>query len=142
MNPRIATRFPPRASRRIALVAALAGAAGAVGALGGCATTGDEPTAQLHAARQAIDDAERAQAAEHAAPDLSQARTKLTAATTAVQAGDMDQAARLAEEAEADAELASARTAAVKAQAANDEIRKANSALLEELQRTRTGGTP
>ena len=53
----------------------------------------------------------------------------------------MDDAARLAEEARVDAELADARTAAVKAQAANEEIRRANSAVLDEMQRTTTGGT-
>lgn len=139
MNAWNAMARRPRLAGRVALVALLAGS---LGSFAGCATTGEEPTAQLQAARQAIDDADRAQAAEHAAPELSQARAKLSAADAAVQEGDMDQGARLAEEAEADAELASARTAAAKAQAANDEIRKANSALLEELQRTSTGGTP
>ncbi|HET7202467.1 MAG TPA: DUF4398 domain-containing protein [Steroidobacteraceae bacterium] len=96
----------------------------------------------MEAARQAIDDAERAQAAQHAAPELGQARSKLAAAETAVQNEDMDEAARLAEEARLDAELADARTAAAKAQAANDEIRRANSAVLDEMERTPTGGTP
>lgn len=107
----------------------------------GCATTQPAPTAQIQSAQQAIDDAERAQAGQHAAPELSQARSKLAAANTAVQSERMDEAARLAEEARVDAELASARAAAAKAQAANDQIRRANGALLDELQRSTTGGT-
>ena len=106
----------------------------------GCASA-PAPTAQIQSAKQAIEDAERAQAAEHAAPELSQARSKLESANAAVQAKDMEQAARLASEARADAELASARAAAVKAQAANDEIRRANQMLIEEMGRTTTGGT-
>jgi hypothetical protein len=107
----------------------------------GCAST-PEPTAQMQAARQAIADAESAEAAKHAAPELGQARSKLAAAETAVKNKDMDDAARLAEEARLDADLADARTAAVKAQAANEEIRRSNSAVLDEMQRTPTGGTP
>ena len=125
------------AAGRTALVAAC-GAALLLAA--GCAST-PPPTAQIQSAQQAINDAERAQAAQHASTELSQARTKLAAAKSAVDDEDMDEAARLAEEARVDAELASARTAASKAQAANDEIRRANRALLEELQRTPTGGT-
>jgi uncharacterized lipoprotein YmbA len=107
----------------------------------GCASSPPAPTAQIQAAQQAIDEAERAQAARHAASALSQARTKLASANNAVQAEDMDQALRLAKEARIDAELASARTAAAKARSANDEIREGTRTLVEELER-RTGGTP
>jgi hypothetical protein len=123
--------------RRASSMAALCGAALLAA---GCAST-PEPTAQMEAARRAIADAEGAQAARHAAPELGQARSKLAAAEAAVQNDDMDDAARLAEEARLDAELADARTAAVKAQAANDEIRRSNAAALDEMQRTTTGGT-
>lgn len=123
--------------RRASTIAALSGAALLAA---GCAST-PEPTAQMEAARQAIAAAESAEAAKHASPELGQARSKLAAAETAVRNEDMDDGARLAEEARVDAELAAARTAAVKAQAANDEIRRANSAVLDEMQRTTTGGT-
>jgi hypothetical protein len=126
-----------QAGRTVALLAT-AGSAAALAA--GCASTPPAPNPQIQSAQQAIDDAERAQAAEHAAPELSQARSKLSAAKSAVQNEELDSAARLAEEARADAELASARTAAAKAEAANDEIRRANGALLDELQRSTTGG--
>ena len=118
----------------------LAAISGAAVLAAGCASA-PEPTAQIESARQAIDDAERAQAAQYAAPELSQARSKLASADTAVQNEEMEQAARLAAEARADAELASARTAAAKAQAANDEIRRANRMLIEEMGRSTTGGT-
>jgi uncharacterized lipoprotein YmbA len=108
---------------------------------GGCASSPPAPTAQIQAAQQAIDEAERAQAARHAASELGQARTKLASANNAVQSEDMDQALRLATEARVDAELASARTAAAKARSANDEIRESTRMLVEELER-KTGGTP
>jgi hypothetical protein len=58
-----------------------------------------------------------------------------------VNGGDMDEALRYAEEARVDAELASARTGAVKAKQANEEIRASTRAMVEELNRN-TGGTP
>jgi len=111
---------------KASLLAALAGAT-LLGA--GCASKPPAPTAQI-------------QAAQHAAPELSQARSKLAAANSAMQDKEMEQATRLAAEALADAELATARTAAVKAQAANDEIRRSNRAVLEEMNRSTSGGTP
>jgi outer membrane PBP1 activator LpoA protein len=131
------TNHDRRGRRRTGLLAAISGAALLAA---GCAST-PSPTAQIESAQQAIDDAERAEAAKHASPELSQARSKLAAANTAVQNEEMEQAARLAEEARVDAELASARTAAVKAQAANEEIRRSNRALLEEMDRATKGGT-
>ena len=99
------------------------------------ACASDPPTAQLEAAQQAIADAERVEAGKHAADELSQARTKLSSANTAVESNDMDQALRLAEEARVDAELASARTAALKAQSVNDELQRGSEAVMEEVQR-------
>jgi septal ring factor EnvC (AmiA/AmiB activator) len=143
----------PRAKSRIGVSAAamLAGVMfGATGLLAGCAST-PAPDAQIQAANQAIADAERAQASQHAADILSEAKSKLAAAQSAVDQRDMDDAARLADEARVDAELASARTTADKATQANDEIRRGTEALQQELQRsttttttttTTTGGTP
>jgi hypothetical protein len=113
---------------------ALAAALGTALLLTACASA-PEPTAQLQAAQQAISDAERAEANRHAANDLSDARNKLTAAHAAVETKDMEQAARLADEARVDAELASARTAAMKAQAVNEEMRRGSEALQQEIQR-------
>jgi hypothetical protein len=126
-----------------ALPAALCGA---LLLLSGCAST-PEPTAELKAAQQAIADAERAQAAEHAAGELSAARTKLASANDAVGDKEMDEAKRLAEQARVDAELASAKTAALKAQAVNEEMRRSTQTLIEEMGReadqatTGTSGT-
>ena len=121
--------------KRSGIRAALAASVGAVFLLGGCASTPPAPTAQIQSAQQAIADAERADAGEHAAGELTQARTKLASANTAVQNEQMEEAARLAEEARVDAELAAARTAAAKALAVNDEMKRSTKALVEEMQR-------
>lgn len=130
--------------RRRAAAPACAAAMTAALMLAACASA-PEPTAQLQAAQQAISDAERADATRHAPNDLSDARNKLTAAHAAVKSKEMEQAARLAEEARVDAELASARTAALKAQAVNTEMRRGSEQLQEEIQRgttTATGTNP
>jgi hypothetical protein len=118
----------------------LATALGAAFLLAACASA-PEPTEKLRAAEQAIANAERAEAGQHAAGELSEARTKLASANSAVQDERMEQAARLADQARADAELAAARTVAVKAQAVNEEIRRGTATLIEEMQR-QPGGTP
>ena len=107
----------------------------------GCASA-PEPTEQLVAARQAVTEAERAQAVEHAAELITESRTKLALAETAVKDRRMEQAARLADEARVDAELATAQTAAAKAEAANDEIRRSTQTMIDEMQRANAGGTP
>jgi multidrug efflux pump subunit AcrA (membrane-fusion protein) len=138
MNP-VIDKCPPRyrfSRARSALAVAICG----VFLLAGCAST-PEPTAELQAAQQAIADAERAQAAEHAAGELSQARTKLASANTAVQDKDMDEAKRLAQQARVDAELAAARTAAVKAKAVNEEMKRSTQTLIEEMGREADQGT-
>ena len=129
-------RFSRERCRAITAIPAVLGAA-----LLATACASEPPTAQLQAAQQAINDAERVEAGKYAADELSQARNKLGSANTAVESKDMDQALRLAEEARVDAELASARTAAVKAQAVNDELQRGSDAVTEEAQR-QTGDVP
>ena len=109
--------------------------------IAGCASA-PEPTAELVAARQAVTEAERAQAVEHAAEVMTESRTKLALAEAAVKDGQMEKAGRLADEARVDAELATAQAAAAKALAANDELRRSTQTLIEEMQRNDTGGTP
>jgi uncharacterized membrane protein len=113
-------------------------AAGIAGALlfAACASTPPAPTAQLQAAQQAISNAERTDAGRHAAAELSEARTKLASANTAVQEERMVAAAQLADQSKVEAELASARTAAVKAKAVNDEMKRSTGTLIDEMQRT------
>ena len=106
----------------------------------GCAST-PEPTEQLVAARQALTAAEQAQAVEHAADLMTESRTKLGLAEAAVKDDEMEQAARLADEARVDAELAVAQATAMKAEAVNDEMRRGNETLRDEMQRQNAGGT-
>jgi len=103
-------------------------------ALGACASA-PPPTASLQAARQAISEADRAEAGHYATAELGDARTKLTSANNAVAEKNMTKAERLADESRADAEFASAKTANVKANAVNDEMKRSTSTLIEEMQR-------
>jgi len=117
-------------SSRLRIVLSLTGAI----MLGACASA-PPPTASLQAARQAISEADRAEAGRYASAELGEARTKLTSANNAVAEKKMTMAERLAEESRAEAELASAKTANVKAVAVNDEMKRSTSTLIEEMQR-------
>jgi hypothetical protein len=104
--------------------------------LGGCATTQPDPTIAMKAAEQAIAAADRTRVSDAASPELSEAREKLTAAQSAAHAKRPIEAERLAIESRVDAELASASSEAAKAKAVNDEMRRSNSTLAQELDRT------
>jgi hypothetical protein len=108
--------------------------------LGACAST-PPPTSSLQGAREAIANAERVEAGRYASGELAEARTKLASADTAVSEQRMPMAERLADESRVEAELASAKTADVKATAVNDEMRRSNGTLLEEMQRN-SGNKP
>lgn len=112
----------------------LAGLA-AVAVLGACASTPPEPTVALHSAEQAIATADRSRVADAASPELSEARSRLAAARNAVQEKRMVDAERLANESRVDAELASARIQTAKDLAVNDDIRRGNQTLGQEMQR-------
>ena len=99
-----------------------------------CAST-PAPTAQLQAAQQAIATAERTDASRHAAAELGTAQARLASANTAVQAQEMETAARLADESRVEAELASAKSASVKARMVNDEMKRSTGTLIDEMQR-------
>lgn len=83
-----------------------------------CCGSVPPPTARLEAASATIADAERADAARHAPLELQQARTRLNEAQAAEQNGDNAAAARLAEEAQADARLADVKARASSAETA------------------------
>jgi hypothetical protein len=100
-----------------------------------CASTPPIPAVSLQAAQQAIGDAESVDAGRFAAAELDEARGKLSAAQRAVEEKQMVVAGQLADQARAEAELASARTAAAKANAVNQEMRQSNATLIEEMQR-------
>jgi hypothetical protein len=112
-------------------------AAGLTGVLmlAACAST-PPPTASLQAAQLAISNAERTDASRYAPGELSEARTKLASADTAVKEQRMIVAERFAEESRAEAELASAKTADVKAKAVNHEMTRSTDTLVEEMQRS------
>ncbi len=119
----------PTAGLAQAMVAAM------VLALSACATL-PAPTDQIERAESAIKRAEEARVADYASPELKSAREKLTAARDAVIREDMTLAARLAEQARIDAEVATAKTEAAKAKANIDEMKKANSAIQQEAIRS------
>jgi hypothetical protein len=109
----------------------------------GCA--GDKPAAreQLAAGQSQV---EAAIAATAGAPDLSvaemsTARDKLEKARAAQRARDWESAARLAEQAAVDAEVARAKIAADKSRRAAAEIDASLAALREELNRQPAGAT-
>lgn len=111
-----------------------------VAAVAACAST-PPPTASLQAAQLAISNAERTDASRYASGELSEARSKLASADTAVREQRMLLAERFADESRAEAELASAKTAEVKAKAVNDEMTRSTDTLVEEMQRS-SGGKP
>ena len=123
-----------RQGSRLRVATALAGAL----MLTACAST-PAPTAQLQAAQQAISAAERTDASRHAAAELGAAQAKLASANPAVQAEEMEAAARLADESRVEAELATARTASVKARMVNDEMKRSTGTLIDEMQRNEGG---
>jgi uncharacterized protein DUF4398 len=102
-----------------------------------CASTPPAPTADLQSAAQAIATADQARIPDTTAPELGEAREKLTAAQAAVAAQHMQEADRLALESRADAELASATSQASKDQLINDEIVRSTATLSQEMQRNK-----
>jgi len=103
--------------------------------LGACASTPPAPSANLQAAQQAIAAAERGEAARYAPGELGEAHAKLTLADTAVTEKKMVLAERFADQSRAEAELASAKASAVKADAVNEEMKRSNSTLVDEMKR-------
>lgn len=108
-------------------------------ALSACATAIKEPTDAFQAADIAIRNADKDQAAEFAPAELAAARSKMDAARDAVAQRPSDRdlinARRWADEAQADAELASALALNARAQAVNEQLRESNNSLRDETQR-------
>jgi len=94
----------------------------------------------MKAAEQAIAVADQTRVADAASPELNEAREKLTEAQTAVNNKQMLTAERLAQESRVDAELASAKIAAAKENAVNEEIRHSTATLAQEMQRNSNSG--
>ena len=113
--------------------------AAAIAALGiltaaGCASTGDMPREQMAVARAAVDRAVGPAGAD-APVEVSRAREKLERANAAVARKDYDEARRLAEEAEVDANLAEAKTHSARSDRALGEVREGIRQLREEIAR-------
>ena len=104
--------------------------------------TTDEPTKELQAAELSISNAEQARVADYASVELSEAREKLAAAYVAVNDNEMIKAQQLAEEAQADAELAIAKSQAAKAAAVNADKQQNINILKHEMKRNNPGDKP
>jgi hypothetical protein len=100
----------------------------------GCASI-PAPTEQVAVSKAAVANAVSAGAPEFAAPDMRSAQDKLERANLAMAAKDYENALWLAEHAQADAELAVAKTRAAKAQKAAFAVQEDSRVLREELNR-------
>ena len=124
--------FKTNRHRRLLAVVACAGSMLLFAA---CATAPMAPTASLSEAKAAIRVAEKEDARRYAGAELDEANQKLTLAEKAVAAEDMILAERFADESTIMAQLAAARTEALKAETINEEMRRSATALTEEMQR-------
>jgi hypothetical protein len=98
----------------------------------GCAS-GQPPKAEIALATDAVSDAERAGAVEYAPVELNQARQRLSDAQAASRNEDYRAAARLAEEAVADAKLARLKTQASLAEKSAGAVQAGSNTLRQEL---------
>jgi hypothetical protein len=103
-------------------------------ALAACAS-GPPPDDEIAAAEVALTEAADADAMERAPAPLALARDKLERAQRAVADGDNREAARLAEQALADAQLAAAEARSMTARAHAEEVRTSIETLREEVSR-------
>ncbi len=102
-----------------------------------CATTEKrEVAAQLAVARTTVADAVNAGASDFASVELKAAQENLDAAEKAAMAHDYKRATGLAEKAQINAQLASSKSRAAKAQQAADALKDSNRALQDEMNRT------
>jgi galactokinase len=106
----------------------------AVLALSACASA-PVPTEQLAVTTAAVAQAVSAGGQELAPTEMSAARDKLVRAHLAVAAKDNEQALRLAQQAQADAQLAGSKAEAMKARRAQTELDEAARVLREEMAR-------
>jgi Domain of unknown function (DUF4398) len=107
---------------------------------GGCATA-KPPTDILARAEVQLRTAAEARADELAPMDLQRAREKLESSKRAMAAGRYDEARRLAETAEVEAELAEAKADAEITHQAADRLRRTIDALRQEMERSPTRTT-
>lgn len=109
--------------------------AGVALALAACASSPPAPTEQMAVSAAAIDQAVSAGAPELAPMELSAAREKMARARAAMESRDNAQALILAEQAQADAQLAVTKARAAKAEKAAAALAEDRRVLREEMQR-------
>ncbi len=131
----------PHLSHRAGPGFAAALLAAATLALAACAAV-PVPTDAITGAETAIKRAEEARVADYASPELTSAREKLVAARGAVDRNDMALAEQLATQSKLDAEVATAKAEAIKAQSNIQEMQKANQAIRQESQRNASPAAP
>lgn len=102
-------------------------------ALAACSSAVPKPDDAMVRAKTAVDQATTAGSTQYAAMDMNNAQTKLQSANDAETKGDYKQARYLAEDAEADAELALAKTQAAKAAEAARQVQQGNQALQDQV---------
>ncbi|MEX2123639.1 MAG: DUF4398 domain-containing protein [Woeseia sp.] len=107
----------------------------ALATMSACATSPDRPYQQLAGAEAGIEQAEQSNAREFGASELDAARDKLAKARAAADSNDNLAAARYAEEAALDANLATAITRNRKAELSVEELNKSIETLQQEIAR-------
>ncbi|HEX5311972.1 DUF4398 domain-containing protein [Aquabacterium sp.] len=108
---------------------------GAVLVLAACASSVPPPTALMAVSSAAVADAAMAGASEFAPAEMRLARDKIDRAQAAMTNHEYERARVLAQEAQADAQLAIAKARSAKAAKASAAVRDDSRALQEELQR-------
>jgi hypothetical protein len=117
-------------ARRIAFAASLCGLL----ALAACATT-EPPTDQVAVTNAALAHAVAAGSVEFAPTEIALARDKMVRANAAMVAKDYDGARGLAQQAQLDAQLAEAKTQAIKARSSAKAVQEDAQVLREEISR-------
>jgi hypothetical protein len=105
----------------------------AVFSLNACSSQEPKPDDAMVRAKTAVDQAVTGGSAQYAAVDLNNAQTELQGASGAQTKGDYKQARYLAEDAEADAGLALAKTQAAKAAEAAKQVQQGTQALQKQV---------
>ncbi|MHB1676959.1 MAG: DUF4398 domain-containing protein [Sulfuriferula sp.] len=118
-----------KASREISKLGLIGGA---VILMGGCAST-PPPIAQMAVAKAALSNASTAGSQEYAPLQLKAARDKMDAAQRAMAADNYELATQLAEEAQVDAELAIAKARSDKAAKAAAAVKKDSNVLRQQI---------
>jgi hypothetical protein len=114
---------------------AIAGIATILIAAAGCASSTPPTAPQIARAQTSIELAEQSGARKYATQPLDSARAKLKSAEAAAADGKDEQAMRLAEEAEIEAQLAVARSESAEAEASLREIESGIATLQQEIRR-------